>query len=1210
MADIAVHYIVSRVAGRLSTALIQESVLLVGDVRSKFEWIVKELRYMQAFIQQLERSNSNQLEFFEDRIRSIALEVEDAIENFINASFKRRKKGVQYLLERYDVAKELEQITYRMGEISERIKNYQNEQTNIAVTVETPGPGVGVGATTIVSPALEKLDHILTQNLIILDGKVIEMVEHVRDEDLGDTQNIVISLRSTGELSQRAQVWLKEIEVICDYTAGVAEKFIAGRERRLRMRRLWQVLYLFEQYASEREFKKQMEYISTQLEDALYRRWTFGDGRKDMGDITGSRSRPVLASLSLGRLITAKVPFFILNGAFLPLLFLGIIITINLLMLASEPGTTERKPEEAKKKKRSRQLTTFLWFDLVDLMVFVLFYVLPVELMVFIQFGSLLYTIIAWIVSLVRCLDENLKTTRRYLALMRALFSDIESPDGLNERQKVWVEQLKAASQNGHSLLDAYPKDGFLFLIRRIRYARDMNDLLNEILDISDRKNIYGFANIQGRKKSVSTVQGSKSENIVEYCGPVEHPQPYASSSYRHITRLERKFQLINGERQLMNALSDDVPDITELEGRSKIWVEQMRGIASETEAVISKCAPELKHKPMLIYILRYPIRYSITAMINRIINKIEDASRRRNAYGLVQLQPRAESLPMVLTVPRGAKPFFVVKESRIVGFDEDINDLTAHLLSPEKRRCITSIVGIEGSGKTTLANLIFNSEAVIGAFRYKVWLSVDPSCTVEPGQLDKVVVTQIIGGQQHRWTTQGTTLDTILALRTLANTKYLIVVDGIRTSRVLHTLRETIPDMSTGSRFLVTTCNTNAAQEADTRCFVHPLRLLDDEQSWILFTRNLRVNIPPKLTLVGKKIVAQCGGLPLEILKMSDLLSNKDVTEKEWSSVLEQPNEGQNPWSEALNADNINLPSHLRCLFYFELFPPDFGIPVRRLVVLWVAEGLVYRGEDQEPPELVAKRYLTELIDLNLVQIAKRKPNGRVKTCRLPNALRGFSLIKAKESRFPQVHSSRESNAVPKSSRIRQVADHLDQKDIWYEHIHGNTTSDSVSLETYKDVFSFLSFDAREGSKPGQDINNFLNMCISSNCLLLLRVLDLEGVYKPKLPKNIARLTRLRYLGLRWTYLQSLPSSISTLLKLQTLDLKHTYIHTLISSIWNMELRHLFLSETYRTRFPPKPKGTANSLSDLQTLWGLFVDAETPVKGGLDKWSISENWE
>ncbi|PNX90312.1 disease resistance rpp13-like protein 2-like [Trifolium pratense] len=61
------------------------------------------------------------------------------------------------------------------------------------------------------------------------------------------------------------------------------------------------------------------------------------------------------------------------------------------------------------------------------------------------------------------------------------------------------------------------------------------------------------------------------------------------------------------------------------------------------------------------------------------------------------------------------------------------------------------------------------------------------------------------------------------------------------------------------------------------------------------------------------------------------------------------------------------------------------------------------------------------------------------------------------------------------------------------------------------------------------------------------------------------------------------------------------------------MELRHLFLSETFHSRFPSQqkdhfscirfllPQRRDNFLYDLQTLWGLFVDEETPVKDGLD---------
>ena len=1192
MAQLAVSFIVPRVARKLSDVLIQESAQLV-EVADQIDWIAKELGYMQEFVQYLERSNSNQLEMFEEMTNVVARQAEDVIDTFLNTPVERRKKGIQYLLEKYNIAKELEPICNRVREISERISNYLNEP--IAVTIETPR----VRATTIVSPALEELDHILTQNLIILDEELIEIVEHVRDKDLGDTHNIVSKLNSAEESihsqSQRARVWLKDIENICADTVAVAENFIATRRKRLsRTGWLWQVFYFFEQRVSERKFKQQMEYIRTQLEDALYRRWTFGDGGKDMGDKIGSRSRPA-PSLSLVRLTLAKVPLFLFNSSFAPLLFVAVITTIDFFMFGRKRRAREHKLKE---KKKSRQLTPFLWFDLVDFMVYVFFYAFPAELWIVLQFVWIVYTVIPLSVSLERSLDENLETIRRYLALMDALFSDIntESAEGLNKRQQVWVNQLRLVAHKVHSL-SAYPKPRGWNIVNKIIFAEDITDFLNEILDISDKKNIYGFASIQGRKELVSTVQRSESKDIAEHSGA--HPQPYASSSsYQRVTGLRSKYQLIKDEMDLMNALIDDVGELGKLEGRSEIWVEQMKGIASEAEAVIRECDSELESNHYFKHLL---VRYKIMGKIDRITEEIEDASRRRNAYGLVQLQSRDESLSTVQMLRRkseqpsliGKESIIVGKEFTIIGFNEDVDFLTDHLLSNEESCCVTSIVGIEGTGKTTLARLIFDNKAVEDGFTCRVPVSVSPGCTVDKllEEIAKEAATQIMGGQRNKWTIQE-------ALRALGSTKYLILVDGIETCQLLDSLTEAIPDKSKGSRFLLTTRNANiVARQPGTRSFVYHLQLLDDENSWILFKKKLKVPIPsePKLIEVAKKIVAKCGGLPLEILKMSELLSNKDVTEEQWSRVQEQPNPSQNPWSETLSSVTISLPSHLRrCLFYLELFPANFGIPARRLVVLWVAEGLVQHGENQEPPEQVAERYLTKLIDLNLVQIAKRRPNGKVKTCRLPNALR--------EILVEEVQARKDLNSVSNISRIRQVADRLDRKDKWDKHMHGITTSDSASLGIYKDVFSFLSFDFREGSKPGQDISNFLNLCISSKCLLLLRVLDLEGVHKPELPENIKKLARLRYLGLRWTYLESLPSSISKLLKLQTLDLKHTYIHTLTNSIWKMELRHLFLSETYRTRFPPKPRAAGDSLSDLQTLWGLFVDEETPVKGGLDK--------
>ena len=130
------------------------------------------------------------------------------------------------------------------------------------------------------------------------------------------------------------------------------------------------------------------------------------------------------------------------------------------------------------------------------------------------------------------------------------------------------------------------------------------------------------------------------------------------------------------------------------------------------------------------------------------------------------------------------------------------------------------------------------------------------------------------------------------------------------------------------------------------------------------------------------------------------------------------------------------------------------------------------------------------------------------------------------------------------------------------------------------------------------KEIDGFLSLVIGQK-FGLLRVLDLERVYKPKLPNNMGKLfLLLRYLGLRWTFLDTLPYSVGELPYLETLDVKHTYISSLPSSIWKMKhLRHLCLNEIRLDMYSQK-HGT--SLTHLQTLCGLFVDNKTLVKNGL----------
>lgn len=534
-------------------------------------------------------------------------------------------------------------------------------------------------------------------------------------------------------------------------------------------------------------------------------------------------------------------------------------------------------------------------------------------------------------------------------------------------------------------------------------------------------------------------------------------------------------------------------------------------------------------------------------------------------------------------------------KEAIVISFEEQVNEITERLLSlSEPRRCVIFIVGMEGSGKTFLAKSIYDNNAA--HFHTHAWVSISQERSAEDILQD--IMEKVIGSDhQELKGKQSLKVELKQMLRNfLREKKYLIVLDKIPLYGVWDDLIDAFPDQSNGSRIMITTRDLDLPGRADSGIFHYNMKLLSIDESWTLFKYTLRMNIPQELEEVGRKIVICCSGLPLTIKKMGELLSDKEATKEEWTRVLNVLEGDPGPWSEISNKVLGESPPELqRCLQYFLLFPEEFEIPARRLIRLWVAEGYLFRLQrDDGNSEDKAESFLMKLIDLNFVQITKKKQNGKVRSCRLPVALRRLSSFE------------RLVNTASKSSSGLQkkvwVVDHYNNTEPseTSNHIHGDNTDNATLQASYEKSLSFLSFDVREGSQPGEELGNFLDRCISCRCFLWLRVLDLERVFRPQLPKVLSKLVSMRYLGLRWTYLESLPSSISNFLELQTLDVKHTYISSLPQSIWKMQrLRHLYLSESYRSRFGPPPRGA--SLNDLQTLWGVFVDEKSPVKDGLD---------
>ena len=86
---------------------------------------------------------------------------------------------------------------------------------------------------------------------------------------------------------------------------------------------------------------------------------------------------------------------------------------------------------------------------------------------------------------------------------------------------------------------------------------------------------------------------------------------------------------------------------------------------------------------------------------------------------------------------------------------------------------------------------------------------------------------------------------------------------------------------------------------------------------------------------------------------------------------------------------------------------------------------------------------------------------------------------------------------------------------------------SRNLISETY---YAYASFKAEKQGRSNSEIGTFLKKIIEGRDRVLLKVLDLEGVYKPQLRKKVGELRNLKYLGLRWTSLDFCPASIGDL--------------------------------------------------------------------------------
>ncbi|KAK4562840.1 hypothetical protein RGQ29_005356 [Quercus rubra] len=422
--------------------------------------------------------------------------------------------------------------------------------------------------------------------------------------------------------------------------------------------------------------------------------------------------------------------------------------------------------------------------------------------------------------------------------------------------------------------------------------------------------------------------------------------------------------------------------------------------------------------------------------------------------------------------------------------------------------------------------------------------------------------------------------------LESLKDKRYLIVMDDIWNIEVWNEVSTAFPNNSNRSRILITTRIKEVsllARSVNNSVLPIPpyeLPLLEEDKSWELFSKKVFWDgtCPPELETLGRQLVKSCHGLPLAIVVLGGLLACKEKTPRIWSNYIGHVNsyltENRSSCIDILALSYNHLPRHLKpCFLYFGIYPEDFEIPVRQLIRLWIAEGFIGQIGDRNIED-VAEEYLEELINRSLIQVATKRLDGGVKTCRIHDLLRDLCISESSKEKFLEVHSNVNLSPIGKSRRI-----FINYGNHPYISSSPCKPSNSRSIIVFRGVV--------EHECPVDE--SYMELLCKSNKLVRVVELGNMGICC-LIPKSIEKLVLLTYLSITSGKLQVSLDSICNLRNLETLDVRNSTIKTkcLPKGIWKLKkLRHLYLDGPTYLPITDNEAGLPN----LQVLTGISLN-------------------
>ncbi|XP_010938736.1 putative disease resistance protein RGA3 [Elaeis guineensis] len=660
-------------------------------------------------------------------------------------------------------------------------------------------------------------------------------------------------------------------------------------------------------------------------------------------------------------------------------------------------------------------------------------------------------------------------------------------------------------------------------------------------------------------------------------------PNPFScvKEDLKHLRRTLLRIQAVLNDAEMREIQDESV----------KLWLHELKSLSNDAEDVLDEynyellriqieggtsSAPSSKRKRgevMISSSTNFPFTEGMAVRIREIRMRFDEIAKERDALHLRE----EDGERRFLTTGKPPPTSSIVDEWRVYGREEEKRKLTELLLYNEDKFSVIPIIGMGGVGKTTLAQLVYNDSVVCQQFSTKIWVSVSEDFDVM--RITKTIIKSIASTSSSA--DDHTELDNLHSTLTkaLEGKRLLLVLDDVWNERpsLWETLRAPLVQESTTSKIIVTTRNESVARIMQT---VTPIRLgsLDDDYCWLVFKTyaferqvSIKIDAPPNLEAIGRKIALKCKGLPLAAKTLGSLL-RFETDEERWKDISESElwhlfDEERNEILPALSLSYHRMPAHLKqCFAYCSLFPQGYLFEKEYMVNLWMAQGYI-RQDGRNSVEAVGSSYFDELVQRSFFQhsqldaeVGKFVMHDLIHD--LAKSISGSACVMTEDHKLSNLPEDVLHASLLASSDYHGVPDLPFLQNKKKGKGKGLPQRIPIRLDSLKDPLRLRTL-LIPGSNRLQPFEVHLEMQNDQfQNLTCLRAMDLSHSAIEELPDSIGELKHLRYLRLQNTSIRVLPESVCVLYNLQVLDLKHCYdLLELPRGIGNLtSLRHLIL--------------------------------------------------